>query len=85
MAPPGTVDLTEAYHAARRVVFDRIEPVRVVARPGQAILLHRHVLHGVAPWGGAGRDGARSRDQQPRMIAYFRPELPGGGPWLAAD
>lgn len=84
-APPGTVDLTEAYHAARRVVFDRIEPVRVVARPGQAILLHRHLLHGVAPWEGIGQDGSGPLGQQPRMIAYFRPELPGGGPWLVAD
>jgi hypothetical protein len=84
-APPATVDLTEAYHAARRDVFDRIEPVRVVARPGQAILLHRHLLHGVAPWEGGGQDGSGPRGQQSRMIAYFRPELPGGGSWLAAD
>lgn len=47
---PGQVDLTDGYQAARKMVFDRIEPVAVRAAPGQSVLLHRHLLHGVAPW-----------------------------------
>ena len=44
---------------------------RLPSAPGEAVLLHRHLLHGVAPWGEvptASADG--------RMIAYFRPEFP---------
>ncbi len=67
---PAEVDLTDAYHAARRKVFDRIDPVPVTARPGQAILLHRHLLHGVDVW----LQGATSPPEG-RMIAYFRPEF----------
>ena len=67
---PKTVDITDAYHAARRAVFDSITPTPVRAAPGQSILLHRHLLHGVGPWG--------PQDIAPpegRMIAYFRPEI----------
>ncbi len=67
------VDVTDAYQAARREVFETCPRVEVHAQPGEAYLLHRHCLHGVAPWGAeaaAGPDG--------RMIAYFRPEMPGG-------
>lgn len=72
-------DITEAYHAARRVVFDRCPRVTVPARPGEAYIVHRLALHGVAPW-------TASTETRPRMIAYFRPELPGEGrfaDWLA--
>ncbi|WP_235604684.1 hypothetical protein [Sulfitobacter sp. EhC04] len=73
---PGTVDLTDAYGAARRVVFDAIDPVQVLAEPGQATLLHRHLLHGVAPW-------AKGETAPPegRMIAYFRPQISASA-WL---
>lgn len=74
------VDVTEAYQAARRQAFERCPRVTVHGPVGSAILLHRHLLHGVAPWApqaSAGPDG--------RMIAYFRPELAGGVPaWAAA-
>ncbi|SMX35381.1 hypothetical protein [Ruegeria arenilitoris] len=66
-------DITEAYQAARRKVFEACPRIEVSASPGETYVLHRHSLHGVAPWGvgaTAGPDG--------RMIAYFRPELPGG-------
>ncbi|SFU16673.1 phytanoyl-CoA dioxygenase family protein [Sedimentitalea nanhaiensis] len=69
----GQVDVTEAYTGARRHVFETCPRVALPARPGQAILLHRHLLHGVASWASgatAGPDG--------RMIAYFRPQLSGG-------
>lgn len=75
----GKVDLTEAYQQARRVVFDTCPRVELPATPGQAVLLHRHMLHGVAPWA----DGA-SAGPDGRMIAYFRPAMPGGAKaWLA--
>ncbi len=67
---PKSVDITEVYHAARREVFDRITPRSVAAAPGQSILFHRHLLHGVGVWG--------PQDTAPpegRMIAYFRPEI----------
>lgn len=72
----GDVDVTEAYQAARRDVFDTCPRVELCARPGEATLLHRHLLHGVAPW--SGPDPGEGR-----MIAYFRPELTDPGDWLA--
>lgn len=78
---PCTVDLTEAYKAARREVFERITPVALRARPGQAMVLHRHLLHGVAPFA-----DEQTAPPEGRMIAYFRP-LCAAGPqaWLAPD
>jgi hypothetical protein len=67
---PDHVDLTDGYVAARRAVFDSITPVHVVAKPGQAILLHRHLLHGVAPWAANAKSPPEGR-----MIAYFRPQF----------
>lgn len=63
---PTQVDVTAAYHAARREVFAACERIAVVARPGAVVLLHRHLLHGVAPW-------ADPAVTTPRMVAYFRP------------
>lgn len=66
---PRQVDLTEIYQAARRRVFDQIAPRPVSMLPGQAVLLHRHLLHGVAPW-----SAAEAPVPEGRIIAYFRPE-----------
>ncbi|PVA11356.1 hypothetical protein DC366_04070 [Pelagivirga sediminicola] len=76
----GEVDLTEIYKAARREVFSRCARIELPGRPGEATLVHRLALHGVAPWAtGAGAPA------EGRMIAYFRPEFPDGGPeWLTA-
>ncbi len=68
-----TVDITEIYQAARRQVFETCPRIELPARPGEAYVLHRHCLHGVAPWG-----SAASAEPDGRMIAYFRPECPGG-------
>ena len=62
----GDEDVTEAYQAARREVFACCVRTEVVAKPGQAILLDRHLVHGVAPW-------AADAEGDMRMIAYFRP------------
>ncbi len=74
------VDLTDIYTAARRDVFDRCARVELPAQVGEATLVHRLALHGVAPWA----DGADAPDEG-RMIAYFRPEFSGlGTEWLSA-
>ncbi len=82
--PPATwsdLDVTQAYTAARAEVFETCERVELHAAPGQAYLVHRLALHGVAPWA----DGAKA-PAEGRMIAYFRPLLPGGAAqWLMAD
>lgn len=71
-------DVTEAYHAARREVFDTCKRVAVAAGPGEAVLIHRLALHGISPWA----DGAKAPPEG-RIIAYFRPEYPGGiAAWL---
>lgn len=62
----GDVDVTDTYKTARQEVFDTCERIEIIAGPGQAILLHRHLLHGVAPW-------ADDASGDMRMIAYFRP------------
>ncbi|WP_368073633.1 hypothetical protein [Tateyamaria omphalii] len=71
---PMTVDVTDAYHAARREVFQRCDAVPMRARPGQSFLIHRMALHGTAPWNGP--SGAR------RMIAFFRPDVSEPRDWL---
>lgn len=73
----GEVDVTDAYHAARREVFATCRRVAVHACPGEAYVVHRLALHGVAPW--AAPEGP------PRIIAYFRPELARIVDWLSPD
>ncbi|UWR43562.1 hypothetical protein [Phaeobacter inhibens] len=71
--PPGQwgeVDVTDAYTNARKEVFETCPRVTVSAKPGEAYLMHRLCLHGVAPWA----EGARAPEEG-RMIAYFRPEM----------
>ncbi|MGQ0610767.1 MAG: hypothetical protein ACT4N9_06655 [Paracoccaceae bacterium] len=77
--PPATwaeVDLTGPYAEARRAVFATCRRVVVAAAPGEAILLHRMALHGVAPWA----EGAVAPPEG-RIIAYFRPLLPSVADW----
>lgn len=76
---PSKVDITQAYQAARRAVFDTCEMVPLNIRPGQSALLHPFVLHGTQPWGKAPDPAGEGR-----MIAFFRPEYAGGAAdWLA--
>jgi hypothetical protein len=63
------VDLTIPYQRARARCFDQCRRTFVHAQPGEAYIVHRYALHGVAPWGGAAAPGAS------RMIAYFRPAV----------
>lgn len=64
------VDLTESYQAIRRKIFATCERVEVPVAFGQAVAMHRHALHGVAPW--RDEDGGKTKS---RMIAYFRPQV----------
>jgi hypothetical protein len=73
------VDVTDAYQEARRQAFASCERIALPSAPGEAVLVHRHLLHGVAPWG-----ETASGEPQGRMIAYFRPEFPATGDWIAA-
>lgn len=77
---PEDVDITEAYQAARRVVFETCPMVPLYAEPGEVILIHRHALHGTEVWGDEPPDAAPDG----RMIAFFRPET-SAADWLRAD
>lgn len=89
------VDVTKAYTAARAEVFETCPRIRVHAQPGEAYLMHRLCLHGVAPWEAeqdpeavSGQMIGPATDQMTgqtvgRAIAYFRPEVAGGvASWL---
>jgi hypothetical protein len=73
----GAEDVTEVYHRLRRTVFETCRRVAVVARPGEAYLVHRLALHGMAPWEPTARAGPDGR-----MIVYFRPTVGGPADWL---
>lgn len=76
---PAQVDITDAYQAARREVFDSCPPVPLAITPGQSALLHPFILHGTQAW----REEVDPQGEG-RMIAFFRPECAGGAAeWLA--
>jgi hypothetical protein len=60
-------------------VFASCERIALPTAPGEAVLVHRHLVHGVAPWG---EQASGSPDG--RMIAYIRPEFPSIAAWLDA-
>jgi hypothetical protein len=73
------LDVTEPYQEARRQAFASCRRIELPANPGEATLLHRHLLHGVAPWG-----EQATAPGEGRMIAYFRPETARWEDWLIA-
>lgn len=73
------IDITKAYKAARRRIFETCRRIEIPAQVGESTLIHRHTLHGVAPWA----DSAKS-DPDGRMIAYFRPQFANISDWLSA-
>lgn len=75
----GDVDATAAYVDARAAVFDHCRRVEVCAQPGEAYVVHRLAVHGMARWG-----EHASADSDGRMIAYFRPEMARPEEWLDA-
>lgn len=72
----GDVDVTDIYHAARKEIFATCQRCACPVVLGQATLVHRHSLHGVAPWQTTGPS------DQERIIAYFRPLLSDVSAWL---
>jgi hypothetical protein len=73
----GDIDITDAYKAARKHIFATCRRIELPARPGEATLIHRLTLHGVAAW--------KPGDQAPgegRMIAYLRPQCATVQQWL---
>jgi len=72
------VDLTDLYQSLRRQAFEKCKRVEIRVPPGQAYLVHRCAVHGVAPW----VEGALAPEEG-RMIVYFRPELANVADWLA--
>lgn len=77
---PEDHDITEAYQAARKRVFETCPRLELPGEPGEAVILHRHLIHGVAPWA----EGAEA-EAPGRMVAYFRPLLPDVAEWLRDD
>ena len=73
----GDIDLAAPYAAARRQIFDTCRRVELPTCPGEATLLHRLTLHGVAPWA-----NTATAPPEGRIIAYFRPQLPSVQDWL---
>ena len=73
----GDVDVTEIYQQTRRKIFQSCRRVELFAKPGQAYIVHRLALHGVAPW----HENATASEDG-RMICYFRPEINGPWEWL---
>lgn len=71
------IDVTEAYQQVRREIFTSCRRVPVSARPGEAYLVHRLALHGVAPWAPSATAGADGR-----MVVYFRPPIGDPRRWL---
>lgn len=72
-----SIDITDTYQSLRRRIFTQCARVEISARPGEAYLVHRLALHGIAPW----PDGA-SAGSDGRMIAYFRPDMGDAERWL---
>ena len=70
-------DVTDIYIAARAEVFRTCARVELPLPPGQSVLLHRMVIHGVAPWA----EGAMAAPEG-RAIAYFRPRFADPADWL---
>lgn len=70
-------DVTQAYKTARAEVFETCNRVEVHMSRGQAVLLDRFAVHGVAAW----RAGTRM-PAEGRMVAYFRPLCANADDWL---
>lgn len=73
----GDVDVTDAYQEARRAAFARCPRRLVPMRPGEVVVLDRHLLHGVSAWGADGM-----APPEGRAIAYLRPLLASVADWV---
>lgn len=71
------VDVTEIYQRVRAQVFSTCPRRIIEPAPGQAVVVHRLAIHGVAPW-----LPEAVAPVEGRMVAYFRPVLDDPGEWL---
>jgi len=71
------IDMTDTYQAVRREVFATCPRLEVPLAPGGTVLVHRHAIHGVAPWA----EGAKAAPEG-RATVYFRPEVARREDWL---
>ena len=72
--------ITQCYKNSRNKIFTECERVEIALKPGEALVGHRLLLHGTAPWqesANAGKDG--------RLICFFRPASLSIEQWLNAD
>lgn len=72
------MDVTETYQPIRSTCFETCNRVPIHARVGEAYLVHRHALHGVAPW-------PEECDAKERVILYFRPPFSTLDDWLHGE
>jgi len=72
-------DVTGLYLSVRSRIFNECERIELTAQPGEAYLVHRLALHGIAPWTATARAGPDAR-----MIVYFRPDSGSPDAWLNA-
>lgn len=73
-----TTDIQAYYSSVRRRVFDVCKRVELPLKRGQAVVAHRMLLHGTAPW----RNGAVDKK---RVLCFFRPQNYGFNRWLSSD
>lgn len=71
-------DITDLYRQMREEIFATCRRIELTAQPGEAWLVHRHALHGIAPW-----SDAETASATPRTIIYFRPEFSYPQAWLS--
>jgi hypothetical protein len=70
------MDIGEIYRDARAEVFECCERVELPMTAEQSVLLHRMMVHGIAP------EGSKKVPAEGRMMAYFRPVLNDLKAWL---
>ena len=73
------IDVAADCQEARRTALETCRRIEPPSSPGEAVLLHRHLLHGLTPWA-EGVEGSPDG----RMLTYFRPEFPRLADWLSA-
>ena len=71
------IDVTQAYQEMRKHIFEHCRRVAISVSPGETYLVHRHCLHGMAPWPKTIPNTADGR-----MICYFRPHSIDIQSWL---
>lgn len=72
-----TIPISKIYSQTRKRIFEECERIELALKPGQALVTHRHLLHGTAPWQAV-------NEPEPRVLCFFRPESMTVEQWLTA-